>query len=227
MIRRIAGTLMRPRATFAELVTRPAWIGTWLGLLITWALCGGWVLATDIGQQALVDERVRVIEAFGGIVTDEQYAALLARPPWWVYFTSGGRALLTPAVTLVAALAVWAVARLEGVSSRLTHGLSVAVHASLVLLIGQLIATPLSYVRESLTSPLNMAAILPFMEEGTFRARLFGSLDVFALWWAWLLALGTSALTGRRVGRYFGPLVLVFVVAAGGVAAAIAMLGGA
>ena len=38
-------------------------MGTWAFILIVWAVCGWWLLSTDIGQQALVDERVRVIEA--------------------------------------------------------------------------------------------------------------------------------------------------------------------
>ena len=70
MIRRLVGVLWRPRTTLAGLVERPVWVATWGGILIIWALLAGWLLGTDIGQQALVDERVRVIEAFGGAVTD-------------------------------------------------------------------------------------------------------------------------------------------------------------
>ena len=202
MIRRIAGVVTRPRASLAELVERQTWAATWLFILIVWAICGGWLLSTEVGQQALVDERVRIIESFGGTVSDSHYAALLARPPWWVYFISGGRLLLTPEVTLLVAFALWAVARFEGAPATFVQGLTVAVHATLVLLIGQIVATPLHYVRESLTSPLNMAAILPLMEEGTAPARFFGSLDLFAVWWAGVLAVGLSVLTRRRTGRY-------------------------
>lgn len=226
MIRRIAGMVIRPRTTLAELALRPAWVATWLLILLGWAICGGWLLRTDIGRQALVDERVRVIEVFGGAVSDEEYAALLARPPWWVYFTSGGRILLTPEMTLVAAAALWVVARFDGANASFSQALAMAVHASVILLLGQLIATPLHYVRESLTSPLNMAAILPLMEEGTLRARFFGSLDFFALWWAGLLALGLSVLTRRRVGRYMWPVTMVYLGFAGMVAGAIAVFGG-
>ena len=40
------------------------------------------------------------------------------------------------------------------------------------------------------------------MEEGTLPARFFGTLDLFALWWMGLLAIGLAALTRRRVRRY-------------------------
>jgi Yip1-like protein len=226
VIRRIAGVLVRPRATLSELAARPAWVATWAFILITWACCGGWLLASDIGQQALVDERVRVVEAFGGTVSDAEYQALLRRPPMWVYVTSGSRALLLPATTLAVAVALWLVARAEGAAATLTQALSLVVHASVVLLLGQIIATPLHYGRESLTSPLNLSAVLPFMEEGTFRARLFGTIDLFAVWWAVLLAMSLSILTGRRTGRYLIAIAVVFLGFGGAVAAMIAASGG-
>jgi hypothetical protein len=104
--------------------------------------------------------------------------------------------------------------------------MALSVYSSVVLVIGQLLATPLHYVRESLTSPLNMAAILPLMEEGTLPARFFGTLDFFALWWVGLLALSLSVLAGRRMGRYFWPLIALYLVFAATMAGLIAVMGG-
>jgi hypothetical protein len=188
---------------------------------------GGWLLSTDIGQQALVDERVRVVETFGGTISDQTYDAMQASPPWSVYLTSGGRLLLTPVATLAAAVGVWVIARRDGTRARFAQALAIAVHTSVVLLLGQVIATPLHYVRESLTSPLNLASILPLMVEGSFQARMFGTLDMFALWWAGLLAAGTAALTGRGAGRYLKGILIGYAGLAAGVAAVIAIVGGA
>jgi len=226
VIRRIAGVVVRPRATLVEVASRPAWVATWGFILIAWTLCGGWLLASDIGRQALIDERVRVVETFGGTVSDAQYQALQSNPPYWVYLTSGNRALLLPLTTLAVAVAVWLVANGDGGAATFSQALALVVHASVVLLIGQLLATPLHYVRESLTSPLNLTAVLPFMEEGTFRARMFGAVDLFALWWAVLLAMSLSILTRRRVGRYLLAITVAFLGFGGVVAALIAASGG-
>jgi hypothetical protein len=193
---------------------------------MTWALCGGLLLGTDVGRQALVDERVRVVEVTGGTVTDAEYAALQANPPWLVYFTSGGRLLLAPPVTLMVAAGLWAVARVEGKRVAFRAALAVAVHATVVLVLGQIVAAPLNYVRESLTSPTNLAVLLPLMDADTPVSRFFGTLDVFVLWWAGLLAVGLSALTGRPVRRYAWPIGLAMVAFAATVALAIALLGG-
>jgi hypothetical protein len=219
VIRRLVGVVWRPRNTLAALVERPAWVGTWGFILIIWTVLGAWLLGTDIGEQAVIDERVRVIEAFGGTVSDNQYRSFLTQPPWWVYVFSGGRFLLNPLLTLLAAAGVYLVAQAERAAVRFAQALAIVVHASVVLLIGQLIATPLHYLRESLTSPLNLAAVLPFMEDGTVPARFAGSLDLFALWWAVLLAMGLSVLTGRRTGRYvlsIGAMYVIFAAAVAG-----------
>jgi hypothetical protein len=219
--------VLRPRATFTALTHAPTWLGTWLFILAVWAICAGWLLSTEVGQQALVDERVRVVEAFGGAVSDTEYAALQATPPWWVYFTSGGRMLLMPTTTLVVAGMLVAAARFAGASTTLKQGLAVAVHATVALAIGQVIATPLHFVRESLTSPLNLAAVLPLMEEGTLPARFFGTIDLFAMWWALLLSVGLAVLTGRRARYYAWRIAALILVFAAVTATAIVVMGGA
>jgi hypothetical protein len=210
LIRRITGVITRPRAAMAAVAHAPASLATWSVILIVWACCGAWLLSTAVGQQALVDERVRSVESLGATVSDAEYAALQVSPPWWVYFSSGGRVLLFPLTTLLVAAVIMVVSRTSGRPATFAQALSVAVHASVVLVLGQLIATPLHYVRESLTTPFNLAAILPLMEAGSVAARIFGSIDVFALWWAGLLALGLSALTGRRARHYAWPIAALF-----------------
>lgn len=219
--------ILRPRSTLAALVQQPHCLDTWILILVVVAACGAGLLATEVGQQALVDERVRVIETFGGRVNDAEYAALLAKPPRWVYLASGGRLLLMPVVTVLVAAVCWLVARADGAPATFKQALAVVVHASIVLAIGQVVATPLNYIRESLTSPLNLAAVLPLMEAGTTPARFFGAMDVFALWWMALIAIGLAALTRRRVRRYAGSLAAVYVGFAAIMAAVIAAVGGA
>ena len=226
MIRRLAGVLYRPRTTLTALHARPVWAGTWFAILTVWTLCGAWLLSTDIGPQALIDERVRAVEAFGGSVSDDQYQALQASPPVWVYLTSGGRILLTPPVTLAAAAALWMVSRRARAGVQFVQALAIAVHVSVVLLVGQLIATPLDYLRETLTSPINLAAVLPLMQDGTLPARIAGAVDVFGLWWVALLALGLSVLTGRRPDRYVWPVTAAYVGIAAILAVVTSALGG-
>jgi hypothetical protein len=225
-MRRVTGVLVRPRSTMAEVVRHPAFIRTWVVALLAVVVCGGLLLSTPVGQQALVDERVRVTEALGIRVDDASYARLQANPPLSVYLTSGGRLLLTPPVTILVAAGLLLVARLDGAVLSFVTVLAIAVHATVVLALQQIITTPVHYAYESLTSPTSIAGILRVFDEGTWPARLLGTIDVFGLWWMWLLSVGLAAATARPAGRYLWRLVAVYVVVAGLVAALFAVMGG-
>ena len=225
-MRRVTGVLVHPRATMAEVVRHPAFITTWVVVLLVVAVCGGLLLSTPIGQQALVDERVRVTEAIGGRVDDATYDRLRNDPPVSSYLTSGGRLLLTPPVTIAIALGLMALARVDRSRVTFVTALAITVHATVVLALQQVVATPLHYVSESLTSPTNVAGLLRLFDEGSWPQRLLGTIDAFGLWWMWLLAMGMAAATGRPARQYIWKLLAVYVGIAAMVAAAFTVLGG-
>jgi hypothetical protein len=203
-------------------------LATWVAVLVIAFGPGAWFLTTPVGRQALVDERVRVIEVLGATVDDDAYAALQAAPPISAYFTSGGRLLLAPVVPPLVAGGLWLWARLrrDGRTVTLLAALSVAVHASVPLALQQLLALPFHVVRESLSSPFNMAALVPLFDEGSPAARFLGTVELFGLWWVILMAVGASTLSGRPARRVLGPFVAAYVGAAAVVAVAVVLLGG-
>jgi hypothetical protein len=212
----------------AEVVRHPAFITTWTVVLLVVAVCGGLLLSTPVGQQALVDERVRVTEALGGRVDDATYNGLQNDPPVSIYLTSGGRLLVAPPVTVAVALGLMVLARLDqGGGGRVTFvtALAIVVHATVVLAVQQVVFTPLHYAYESLTSPTNVAGLLRLFDEGSWPQQLLGAVDVFGLWWMWLLAVGVAAATGRPARRYIWKLLAVYVGVAMIVAAVFAVLG--
>jgi hypothetical protein len=64
------------------------------------------------------------------------------------------------------------------------------------------------------------------MEEGSVPARFFGVLDLFALWWIVLVAIGVATLTRRGVRRYVVVFLTVYLAFAAIMAGAIAAVGG-
>lgn len=223
---RLIGLAGAPRAAMAAAVRVPLFqvFVTWMVLLALWAAAGTWLLFTPVGRQALVDERVRVVESLGGRVDDAAYAQLQAAPPRWVYVTSGGRLLLTPPVTLAVAAGLYLWLRRRGATFR--QCLSTSVHATGALVAQQLVATPLHVLRESLTSPFNLAALLPFFDEGSVAARVLGTIEIFGLWWVLLLALGCAAMAGGRARAFVGPLLGTYAGVAVVVAGAVLLTGG-
>lgn len=223
----LARIFTRPRQALREAATLTTGriLAAWSLLLAAWAICGAALLTSPVGRQALVDERVRAVEALGGDVDDATYAAWQAQPPYWVYAASGGRTLLLPVVTLGVAALLWIVSR-GTPQGGFVPSLGVAVASTAVLLLQQVVATPLHLVRESLTSPFNLAALLPFFDEGTLPARIFGTIELFGVWWVVLLALGCGVLTGERARRYVPRLIGAYVAVAVVVAGVVALAGG-
>ena len=82
-------------------------------------------------------------------------------PPVSIYLTSGGRLLLTPPVTLLVALGLMALARRRRrAACRSSPRWRSRCTPRVVLALQQVVATPLHYVHESLTSPTNLAGLL-------------------------------------------------------------------
>ena len=75
----------------------------------------------------------------------------------------------------------------------------------------QLFALPLDYVRETLSSPTNLAVFLPFLDENSFPARLLGSIDLFVIWWSISLAIGLGVLYRKRTGPIATTLLVIYV----------------
>jgi hypothetical protein len=194
----------------AEVAAHPSWAVPWLAVLAVWATCALPLLYTDVGQQALVDEQVRRVESFGGTIDDASYDQLQRQPPLSAYFVSGGRLLLTPPVTLAVAMGLIVLARRDGARASAAQALAVSVYALAPLALGQVVATPLNYLRESLTSPFNLAALVPLADEGTWTARLLGSVDLFGVWWTWLLAVGLAAIAARPSRGYLAWLLVMY-----------------
>ena len=178
LLARLTGIVVRPRSAMraAASASAGAVAAAWLVVLVVWLAAGAWLLALPVGRQALVDERVRVVEALGGTVDDARYQGWQAAPPWGTYFTSGGRLLLLPLTTLAVATGLFLWTRRQAPGVRYAAALSVTVHASVILALQQVVATPLHIVRESLTSPFNLAALAPLFDEGSWPARLLSPL---------------------------------------------------
>lgn len=225
-MRRIADLLWQPRSTMAAIVARPQFLISWLVVLAIWLGPAAWLLSTPVGQQAVVDEHVRLTESFGGRVDDAAYEQLRQSPPFTTYAMSGGRSLLAPPVTLLVAVGLILLARLDGATLGLRAALAVTVAATLVLAVREAAMTPLFYLRESITSATNLAALLPSIDEGSLAARFLGTIDVFTLWWTWLLALGVSTAAGRPARRYLLRIGAVYLGVAALLAAAMAFGGG-
>jgi hypothetical protein len=63
-------------------------------------------------------------------------------------------------------------------------------------------------------------------DEGSLPARILGTVELFGLWWAVLLAVGASVLTGRRARAYLAPVLATYLGIAAAIGIAVVLMGG-
>jgi hypothetical protein len=211
LLARIWGILTSPRETFAGVVAYPRWFGMLAVLLIVTAACTGGFLSTSSGQQAWLDQAVRSTESLGNQVTDQQYQAMEKMAPYAGAIAVVQVLFVSPIFMLILAGLLFAVfnAALGGDSS-FKQVFTVLVHSSAVTVVQQLFVTPLNVARESMSSATNLAVFLPMLEEGSFLARLLGTIDLFLIWWVIVLSIGLSVLSRRKTGSIAMSLFVVY-----------------
>ncbi len=225
---RAFGVLMSPRATYAEVAARPSWAGV-LGLTVFVVVIGTFsFLSTEVGQKAALDQQLRSAESFGRQISDAQYAQLERVMPYAGYFAAVTQLIFIPLIALVIAGLAFAVfTALLGGDATFRQVFAVVAHSGVVIALQNVFSMPLDYVRETLTSPTNLAVFLPFLEERTFAVRLLGAIDLFLIWWAITLAIGLGVLYKRRTGPIATTILLVYVAIAVVIAAVRTALSGA
>jgi hypothetical protein len=216
---RVIGVLTAPRATYADVAARPRWLGVLLVVLVITIASSTWLLSTEVGQQAVIDQQLQTLEAFGRTVSDEQYQQMQRMAPYAVYFAAVSQIVFLPVVTLVLAGIVMAIFNgVLGADATFKQVLAVVSFSTVVTGLRALFSTPLNYASKSLSSPTALTAVLPIFEDDTFAARLLGSIDLFFIWWIVSLAIGLGVLYKRRTA----PIATTFLVVYGAIALTIA-----
>ena len=88
----------------------------------------------------------------------------------------------------------WAATRRSSSSSRCSST------RRAVTVVQQVFVTPLNFVRESMSSATNLSVFLPMLDESSFLAKFFGTIDLFLIWWVVVLSIGLGVLYRRKTG---------------------------
>jgi hypothetical protein len=209
---RLVGILMSPRAAYADVVARPRVLGALAVVILISSTAVYTFMSTEVGKQAGLDMQVRQMESFGRTMTDAQYQRMEQMAGYAPYFGAGGQIVTLPLMALIIAGIAFAVfnAALGG-DATFKQVYAVVVHSGVIIAVQQLFTLPLDYVRETLSSPTNLAVFLPFLDENSFPARLLGSIDLFVIWWTINLAIGLGILYRKRTSPIATTLLVIYV----------------
>jgi Yip1 domain len=225
---RILGVIFTPRAAYADVAARPAWLGAMLVVLV---LTGGSTfafLSTEIGRNAMLDQQRQTMESFGVKLNEQAMQRMeqgAARAP---YFAVISQAVFLPVAALaVAGIALAVFNAILGGDARFKQVYAIVVFSGVILALGAIFVLPLDYARETMSSPTTLSVFLPFLEENSFLARFLGSIDLIRVWWFVSLSIGLAVLYKKRTGPIAVTLLVVYAVIALVVAAIQSALSGA
>jgi hypothetical protein len=224
LLARVVGVVFSPRETYADVAARPRVLGA-LAVVLALGIGGAFALmSTDVGRQATIDQMVRQMERSGRPVPDAAYQRLEAMAPYLAYASAAAQLVFIPLVTaIVAGIFIAVFNAVLGGTATFKQVFAVVVHSWLLFSVQSLFVLPLDYAKQSLSSPTNLSVFLPFLDEGTFLQRFFGTLDLFTMWWIVNLAIGIGVLYKKRTTPIATTLFVIYgvialIVAAVGVA---------
>jgi hypothetical protein len=197
-------------------------LGLLAGLTAAAAAANAALMATAVGRQALVDQWERTALAFGQVVDDSRYAGFQAMSERGVLYGIGSAVVNVPLVIVATAVVV----HLVFGRAAFRTVLAVVTHTGVILALRVIVSAPLAYMRETTASAMSMGIWFPAFDEAAPLARLLGLIDLFAIWWVVVLAVGLSVLYRRPAMRLSMALLAVYAGLAAALAVTMTALGG-
>lgn len=228
LVARFIGIITSPKDTFARVVASPKWFGMLALTIVLSAIFGSLPMTTEGGRQAFVDQQVEQSQAFGRPVDDAGYARIESMSKIMPYITACLIVIASPIIVVIVAGILFAVfnAALGGDAS-FKQVLAVVVHAGIPSVVGGVISGIVNYFRGAIGSVANLGALLPMLPEKSFGANMLGTIDIFIIWWLFVLAIGLGVLYKRRTQPIVISLMTLYAVIALVVALVKSRMGGA
>jgi hypothetical protein len=221
------GVVLSPGDTFGHVVGEPRPVGMLLFVAVASAVITGLFFATETGQQAWLTTAINQIEARGQTIPDAQFEMMET--------ISGVLVFILPVLALVIGPVIWmlvagilkgAFAVIAGGEATFRHVLDVVATSSVIFLLRSLFVLPINYIQESMDGVSNLGAFVRMLPEGSFVVRFLSMIDLFAVWWVAVLAIGLAVLYRRSTRTIAITLYALYGVIALAIAGVLTLVGG-
>jgi hypothetical protein len=210
---RIVGVVFSPRATYASVAAHPRWLGVTAFVAIVVAAGFFVLLSTEVGKRAAFDQQTQTLESFGVKLNDQMYERMEAGIDRARFTTPIGQLIGVPIfLAIFAGILLGIFNALLGGDATYKQVFAILAHSGVISALQTAFSIPLDYVRETLSSPTTLGALLPFVDEASFLGRLLSTIDLFQIWGTISLAIGLGVLYKRRTAPIAISLFIVYFV---------------
>lgn len=211
---RAIGMITSPGATFQHVVREPRPAIMLLLVSVVIAIASAVPQFTERGQQAVLTTQVEMMERFGATVSDEMYANLQRQVAYGAYTTLVSTFVMMPVMALFFSALYWGVFNaLMGGTATFKQVLGIVTHSMVIMAVGALIQAPIQMTQErmSITGPFNLGALVPFLGDESFVARLLSGINAITLWQIVVIAIGLGVLYKRKSTGIAVSLIVLYV----------------
>lgn len=196
---RIIGIITAPRATFEQIVAAPRVLGALALVAVISAVMVGGFLATDVGKDAWVEQAISSQEAWGRTLTADQIAGIERMAPMAPYLSGIPYLFIIPIGAVVVSGILFAIFNaLMGGTATFKQVLAVVAHSQFVMALALFISMPINYMKGTMTGATSLAVLAPMLDEGSFLARMLGMIDIFLVWYVFVLSIGLAVLYRKK-----------------------------
>ena len=228
---RIAGVIMSPRQTYADVAARPRWLGV---LLVTIVISGAatfWFQSSEAGQKAIrdqLDQTAELIEtATGKPLPDEQYNAMLAGAPRAPYQSIAFILIGTPIMCAVLAGILLGVFNgIVGGNARFKQVFAVVAHSGVIWTLAAVFNALMGFTTGRASGAASVAVFFPMLGDTGFATNFLRAIDVFYLWGFFNLAIGLAVLYRQRTAPVAATFISLYVIVAALIAVVRSAFGG-
>jgi hypothetical protein len=215
LLGRALGMITSPGATFQHVVREPRPAIMLLLVSVVIAIGAAAPQFTERGQQAVLTTQVEMMERMGVTVSDEMYANLERQASFGAYSSLVSTFIMMPLMALFFSALYWGVFNaLMGGTATFKQVLGIVTHSMVIMAVGALIQAPIQMTQErlSLTGPFNLGALVPFLSDESFVARMLSGISAITVWQIVVIAIGLGVLYKRKSTGIAISLIALYVV---------------
>ena len=212
---RLIGVVLSPRTAYSAVAARPRWFGALVvcGLIYIGAQVA--FLSTEVGQNAVLDQQLGVLKAFGVTVTDQMLQQMQSRMAYAPYTTAASLIVMLPLIcAAVSGILLAIFTAILGGGATYRQVFAVVSHSLIIGALQQLFSLPIMYAQEDMTSPTRLAVFFPTLDEMGFFMYLLSAIDLFIIWSLINTSIGVAVLYKRRTGPVAAVLLGIYAVVA-------------
>ena len=203
---RIFGVLVSPRATYAAVAATPRSLGVAAVVLVIIGVAQGMFLSSEVGQQLVLDQQIRAMEAFGMTISDQLYDQMEQGMKRSAITGPISQAIFWPiAIAIEAGILLVVFSLLMGGAATFKYVHAVVWHSSVIVAVQQVFSMALSYASGKMAGA-NLGIFVPMLDEKNVVTLFLDSIDLFFVWATISLAIGLGVLYKRRTG----PIAMTF-----------------